>query len=60
MLRAALAFFAIGLLAIVLGANNLAGVSIDLGKTLLTVFVVLAVISFVASLLTGKRLKSLP
>jgi uncharacterized membrane protein YtjA (UPF0391 family) len=59
MLRAALAFFVIGLLAIVLGANNIAGISIDLGKTLLTVFVVLAVISFAVSLVTGRGTKHL-
>ena len=59
MLRAALAFFVIGLIAVVLGANNIAGISIDLGKTLLTVFLVLAVISFVASLVTGRGSKHL-
>jgi uncharacterized membrane protein YtjA (UPF0391 family) len=60
MLRASLAFFVIGLLAVVLGANNVAGVSIELGKTLLFVFFVLAIISFVASLVSGRGGKSLP
>jgi len=59
MLRASLAFFVIGLLAVVLGANNVAGVSIELGKTLLFVFFVLAIISFVASLVTGRGTKTL-
>ena len=58
MLRAALAFFVIGLLAVVLGANNIAGISIELGKLLLTVFVVLAVISLVISLITGRGPKT--
>jgi uncharacterized membrane protein YtjA (UPF0391 family) len=59
MLRAAIGFFVIGLLAVLLGANNIAGISIELGKTLLTVFLVLAVITFVASLITGRNPKSL-
>jgi uncharacterized membrane protein YtjA (UPF0391 family) len=59
MLRAAIAFFIIGLLAVLLGANNLAGISIDLGKTLLGVFLALAVISFLVSLFTGRGPKSL-
>ena len=55
MLRAAIAFFVIGLLAIFLGANNIGGISIDLGKTLLFVFVALAVVSYIVSMVTGKR-----
>jgi uncharacterized membrane protein YtjA (UPF0391 family) len=60
MLRAALAFFVIGLIAVILGANHVAGISIELGKTLLGVFVILAVLSFIASLITGRKSKSLP
>jgi uncharacterized membrane protein YtjA (UPF0391 family) len=59
MLRASIGFFVIGLIAIVLGANNMAGVSIELGKTLLGIFVFLALVSFVASLVTGRGGKSL-
>ena len=55
MLRAALAFFVIGLLAILLGANNIAGVSIEMGKTLLFVFLALAVLSFIFSLVSGRN-----
>ena len=55
MLRAALVFFALALIAILFGATGFAGVSMDIGKTLLIVFLILAVISFVASLITGKR-----
>ncbi len=54
MLRAAIAFFIIGLVAILFGATGFAGVSMDIGRTLLFVFLVLAVISFVASLVTGR------
>jgi uncharacterized membrane protein YtjA (UPF0391 family) len=55
MLRAAIAFFVLALVAILLGASGIAGMSMDIGKTLLFVFLVLAVISFVASLVTGRR-----
>ncbi len=60
MLRAAIAFFALGLVAILLGANGIAGVSIEVGKLLLLVFVVLAVISLFASLVRGRSPKHLP
>lgn len=56
MLRAAIAFFVLGLVAILLGANGIGGLSIDIGKTLLFIFLVLAVISFIASLVIGKKI----
>ncbi len=55
MLRAAIAFFILAILAILLGATGVAGVSMDIAKMLLAVFLVLAVISFVTSLITGKK-----
>jgi uncharacterized membrane protein YtjA (UPF0391 family) len=55
MLRAAIVFFIVALVAMFFGANNIAGVSADLGRTLLWVFVVLAIISLVASVVTGRR-----
>jgi len=60
MLRAALVFFVLGLVAIMLGAGNIGGVSLEIGQTLLGVFLILAVISLVASLVTGRRISSLP
>jgi uncharacterized membrane protein YtjA (UPF0391 family) len=57
MLRAAIGFFIIGLLAVLLGANNIAGLSIELGKTILYVFLVLAVLSFLGSVITGRQIK---
>ena len=60
MLRAALAFFVLGLVAILLGAGNVGGVSLEIGQTLLGVFLILAVISLVASLVTGRRTTTLP
>ncbi len=59
MLQAAIAFFVLALVAMVLGAGNIAGVSMEIGRTLLWVFLALAVVSFIASLLTG-RSKRLP
>ncbi len=55
MLRAAIVFFIIALVAMVLGLNNVAGISADLGKTLLFVFLALAVISFLVALVSGRR-----
>lgn len=54
MLRAAIAFFVLALVAMLLGASGIAGMSAEIGRTLLFVFLVLAVISFVASLVTGR------
>ncbi len=58
MLRAAIAFFVIGLIAVVLGANNVAGLSIEMGKIILYVFLALAVLSFLYTLLTGRKAKN--
>lgn len=55
MVRAAIGFFILALIAYFLGAGGIAGISVEVGKILLGVFLVLAVISFVASLVTGKR-----
>ncbi len=55
MVRASIAFFVLALVAYALGAGGIAGLSVEIGKTLLYVFLILAVISFVASLVTGRR-----
>lgn len=55
MLRAAIAFFILGVLSMLLGATGVAGLSIDIGKMLLAIFLVFAVISFIASLVTGRK-----
>lgn len=60
MVRAAISFFILALVAYVLGANGIAGLSVEIGKTLLVVFLVLAVISFLAHLFTGKKNGLLP
>lgn len=53
MLRAALLFFVLALVAVLFGANGIAGLSLDMGKLLLFVFLVIGSITFVAHLITG-------
>lgn len=55
MIRAAISFFVIGFLFYLLGANGVAGLSVEIGKILLFVFLVLAVLSFVGSFFTGRK-----
>lgn len=55
MLRAAILFFVIGLIAMFLGMGNVAGISVELGKTLLYIFLALAVLSFLVSLISGRK-----
>ena len=55
MIRAAIAFFVLGLVALLLGAGNIAGLSIEIGKTLLVVFLILAVVSALVGLATGRK-----
>lgn len=59
MLRAAITFFILGLISMVLGASGVAGLSIEIGKILLTVFLIFAVISFIASIVTGKKVSNI-
>lgn len=54
MLRAAIAFFILAIVAFVLGAAGIAGVSMEIGRLLLTVFLVLAVVSFVIDLVSRR------
>ena len=54
MLRAAIAFFVLAIIAFILGASGIAGMSMEIGKLLLTVFLVLAVISFVIDLVSKR------
>jgi uncharacterized membrane protein YtjA (UPF0391 family) len=60
MLRAAIAFFVLALISLLLGATGFAGLSMDIGRMLLFVFLVLAVITFVISLVSGRTPRSLP
>ena len=55
MIRAAIAFFVLALIAVLFGAYGIAGLSIEVGKILLMVFLALAVLSFIGSLITGSK-----
>ena len=54
MLRAAIAFFILAIVAFVLGATGVAGLSMEIGRILLIVFLVLAIISFFMNMI-GKH-----
>ena len=60
MIRAAISFFVLALVAFIFGANGIAGLSMEIGRVLLAVFLVLAAISFVAAMITGRKPHQLP
>ena len=60
MFRAAVFFFVLGLIGWSLGLYGFAGVSMDIGQSLLVVFVILAVASLVVGMITGRNPKVLP
>ncbi|UOF00162.1 DUF1328 domain-containing protein [Bdellovibrio bacteriovorus] len=55
MLRAAIIFFVIAIVAFLFGAGGIAGMSMEVGRLLLTVFLVLAVVSFLINIIGGRR-----
>jgi uncharacterized membrane protein YtjA (UPF0391 family) len=57
MLRWALVFLVLALIAGVLGFTSVAGTSMDIAKILFFVFLVLFVIGLLYGLMTGRRLK---
>ncbi|MBX7230760.1 MAG: DUF1328 domain-containing protein [Bdellovibrionales bacterium] len=59
MFKAAIFFFIIGLFAFVLGAYGFAGLSIEIGKTLLFVFLILSLVSFFIYYFSGRNPKNL-
>ncbi len=60
MIRASISFFVLALVAFLLGANGIAGLSMEIGRILLVVFLVLAIISFGVSVITGRKTNILP
>jgi uncharacterized membrane protein YtjA (UPF0391 family) len=60
MLRAAIVFFVLALIAFLFGASGIAGMSMEIGRILIFAFLVLAVISLVVGLVSGKRPNVLP
>jgi uncharacterized membrane protein YtjA (UPF0391 family) len=59
MIRAAIAFFILAIVAYFLGANQIGGLSVEIGRILLIVFLVLTVVSFVIGMLNGNKNKTL-
>lgn len=55
MLNAAVTFFVIAIFAFLLGMTGLAGLTMEIGKLLLGVFLVLGVISLVVGLVRGGK-----
>jgi uncharacterized membrane protein YtjA (UPF0391 family) len=60
MIRASLSFFAVAIIAYILGANQIAGLSVEIGRVLLIVFLGLAVLSYIISILTDKKVRTRP
>ena len=56
MLKASIAFFLLAILAYIFGANSIAGFTLEIGRTLLFIFIFLSVISFIYSLFRGTKL----
>lgn len=54
MLRAAIIFFIIAVVAFIFGASGIAGMSMEIGRILLMVFLALAVISFIVNLVSKR------
>jgi len=54
MLRASIIFFVIGILSMIFGAYNIAGVSVEIGKLLLLIFVTLAIVGAIISWLSPR------
>jgi hypothetical protein len=54
MLRASISFLLLGLLALGFGLYDVAGVSLELGRLLLFVFLGLSIVSFMGGILTGR------
>ncbi|WII72078.1 DUF1328 domain-containing protein [Bdellovibrio sp. 22V] len=55
MLRAAIIFFVIAIVAFIFGASGIAGMSMEIGRILLMVFLALAIISFLINLMGRPR-----
>jgi uncharacterized membrane protein YtjA (UPF0391 family) len=58
MLRASIIFFFLGISALGLGVAGIAGVSLELGRLLLFVFLGLAILTFLGGLMTGRNAKT--
>jgi uncharacterized membrane protein YtjA (UPF0391 family) len=55
MIRAAIAFFVLGLVSILLGFNGVGGLSLEFSKMILFLFLILSIVSYIASLYTTRN-----
>lgn len=55
MIRAAIVFFVLSMIAIFLGAYGIAGITMEIGKILLLVFLALSVLSIIGGVLGNKK-----
>lgn len=60
MLRAAIAFFVLALVAYIFGASGIGGLSMEIGRILIWAFLILAAVSLVVGLVSGRRPNVLP
>ena len=60
MIRGAITFFVLALVAFFLGAYQMAGLSMEIGKMLLGLFMVFALLLFVGGLFLGKKIDTVP
>ncbi len=57
MIQTSIVFFVLAIVAYVFGAYGIAGVTLEIGKTLLWIFIILSAISFIYSLFSDRKLK---
>jgi uncharacterized membrane protein YtjA (UPF0391 family) len=55
MVKAAFVFFVLGLFTIILGASGVGGLSMEIVRILLFVFVILTIVGFLITSLNGKK-----
>jgi uncharacterized membrane protein YtjA (UPF0391 family) len=55
MMKAAIVFLVLGLFSVLLGANGIGGLSIEIGKLLLLAFIILTFVGFLLTLLSGNK-----
>lgn len=55
MIKASIAFFILAIISLLLGLGGVAGLSMDIAKILIAVFLVLAVLGFFVRILGGKQ-----
>ncbi len=55
MIRAAFSFFILALVAFIFGAYGVAGLSMEIARIILGIFLILAVVSLIAAITTGGK-----